>query len=114
MISSRNNYGTNLSEREVAGNCLILNSSGTSSSSLLSSSTDSERVNIEDGWLINANLLFVGPKIGEGAYSKVYEGKYVFLSFPSYVFENLAIIQVLNMHSSFLYKNIILVQVLNA
>ena len=82
MISSRNNYGTDLSEREVARNCLILHSSGTSSSSSsLSSSTDSERVNIEDGWLINANLLFVGPKIGEGAYSKVYEGKYVCILF---------------------------------
>ncbi|MCO5570402.1 hypothetical protein L7F22_024123 [Adiantum nelumboides] len=31
---------------------------------------------LEDQWLIDANLLFVGPKIGEGAYSKVYEGKY--------------------------------------
>ena len=84
MISSRNNYGTDLSEREVARNCLTLHSSGTSSSSSsssLSSSTDSERVNIEDGWLINANLLFVGPKIGEGAYSKVYEGKYVSILF---------------------------------
>ncbi|KAH7435304.1 hypothetical protein KP509_06G058900 [Ceratopteris richardii] len=31
---------------------------------------------LEDQWLIDPNLLFVGPKIGEGAYSKVYEGKY--------------------------------------
>eukprot|EP00250_Pteridium_aquilinum_P016127 c22957_g2_i1 orf=775-1974(+) len=35
-----------------------------------------EEVQLEDHWLIDANLLFVGPKIGEGAYSKVYEGRY--------------------------------------
>ncbi|KAI3500931.1 hypothetical protein L1887_36760 [Cichorium endivia] len=32
--------------------------------------------NLEAKWLIDPKLLFVGPKIGEGAHSKVYEGKY--------------------------------------
>lgn len=31
---------------------------------------------VEDRWLIDPKLLFVGPKIGEGAHAKVYEGKY--------------------------------------
>lgn len=31
---------------------------------------------VEDKWLIDPKLLFVGPKIGEGAHGKVYEGKY--------------------------------------
>jgi len=30
----------------------------------------------DDKWLIDPKLLFVGPKIGEGAHAKVYEGKY--------------------------------------
>jgi hypothetical protein len=77
MISSRTNYESNVSERGIAArNHLALHNVGASSSSSSSSSTaDWERVSIEDGWLIDANLLFVGPKIGEGAYSKVYEGK---------------------------------------
>ena len=29
-------------------------------------------------WLIDPKFLFVGPRIGEGAHAKVYEGKYVF------------------------------------
>lgn len=32
---------------------------------------------LEDRFLINPKLLFVGPKIGEGAHGKVYEGKYL-------------------------------------
>ncbi|KAK9272046.1 hypothetical protein L1049_002415 [Liquidambar formosana] len=32
--------------------------------------------NLEAKWLIDPKHLFVGPKIGEGAHAKVYEGKY--------------------------------------
>ncbi|CAM6112737.1 unnamed protein product [Calypogeia fissa] len=32
---------------------------------------------LEDKWIIDPALLFVGPKIGEGAHGKVYEGKYM-------------------------------------
>jgi serine/threonine protein kinase len=32
--------------------------------------------NLDSKWLIDPKLLFVGPKIGEGAHAKVYEGKY--------------------------------------
>ncbi|KAL6960535.1 hypothetical protein U1Q18_038298 [Sarracenia purpurea var. burkii] len=32
--------------------------------------------NLDAKWLIDPRLLFVGPKIGEGAHAKVYEGKY--------------------------------------
>ncbi|KAI3813128.1 hypothetical protein L1987_17844 [Smallanthus sonchifolius] len=32
--------------------------------------------NLEAKWQIDPKLLFVGPKIGEGAHAKVYEGKY--------------------------------------
>lgn len=35
-----------------------------------------EEFNLEAKWLIDPKLLFVGPKIGEGAHAKVYEGKY--------------------------------------
>ncbi|XP_076885140.1 serine/threonine-protein kinase STY13-like [Bidens hawaiensis] len=31
---------------------------------------------LETKWLIDPKVLFVGPKIGEGAHAKVYEGKY--------------------------------------
>lgn len=31
--------------------------------------------NLDAKWLIDPKLLFVGPKIGEGAHAKVYEGK---------------------------------------
>lgn len=31
---------------------------------------------LDPKWLIDPKLLFVGPKIGEGAHAKVYEGKY--------------------------------------
>lgn len=31
---------------------------------------------LDSKWLIDPKLLFVGPKIGEGAHAKVYEGKY--------------------------------------
>lgn len=30
---------------------------------------------LDPKWLIDPKLLFVGPKIGEGAHAKVYEGK---------------------------------------
>lgn len=52
--------------REAAGCCMTLDDPCTSTA----------EVQLEQHWLIDANLLFVGPKIGEGAYSKVYEGKY--------------------------------------
>ncbi|ONI19706.1 hypothetical protein PRUPE_3G293100 [Prunus persica] len=32
--------------------------------------------NLDAKWLIDPKLLFVGPRIGEGAHAKVYEGKY--------------------------------------
>jgi serine/threonine protein kinase len=32
---------------------------------------------LEQKWIIDPTLLFVGPKIGEGAHGKVYEGKYL-------------------------------------
>ncbi|PKI75114.1 hypothetical protein CRG98_004449 [Punica granatum] len=32
--------------------------------------------NMDTKWLIDPKSLFVGPKIGEGAHAKVYEGKY--------------------------------------
>lgn len=31
--------------------------------------------NLDPKWLVDPNYLFVGPKIGEGAHAKVYEGK---------------------------------------
>lgn len=30
---------------------------------------------LDPKWLVDPKLLFVGPKIGEGAHAKVYEGK---------------------------------------
>lgn len=38
------------------------------------SATDEFR--LETKWLIDPKHLFVGPRIGEGAHAKVYEGKY--------------------------------------
>ncbi|XP_047334388.1 serine/threonine-protein kinase STY13 [Impatiens glandulifera] len=35
-----------------------------------------EEFNLDSKWVIDPKLLFVGPKIGEGAHAKVYEGKY--------------------------------------
>ncbi|XP_057530551.1 serine/threonine-protein kinase STY13 [Amaranthus tricolor] len=35
-----------------------------------------QEFNLDAKWLIDAKHLFVGPKIGEGAHAKVYEGKY--------------------------------------
>lgn len=35
-----------------------------------------EQFNLEAKWLVDPKHLFVGPKIGEGAHAKVYEGKY--------------------------------------
>uniref|UniRef100_A0A0E0K1W0 Protein kinase domain-containing protein n=1 Tax=Oryza punctata TaxID=4537 RepID=A0A0E0K1W0_ORYPU len=35
-----------------------------------------EGLHIDPKWLIDPKLLFVGPRIGEGAHAKVYEGKY--------------------------------------
>lgn len=31
--------------------------------------------NLDASWLIDPKHIFVGPKIGEGAHAKVYEGK---------------------------------------
>jgi hypothetical protein len=31
--------------------------------------------NLDAKWLVDPKLLFFGPKIGEGAHAKVYEGK---------------------------------------
>ncbi|CAK9159161.1 unnamed protein product [Ilex paraguariensis] len=36
-----------------------------------------QEFNLDSKWLIDPKLLFVGPKIGEGAHAKVYEGKYM-------------------------------------
>ncbi|KAG6421719.1 hypothetical protein SASPL_118276 [Salvia splendens] len=33
-------------------------------------------LDLDPKWLVDPKLLFVGPKIGEGAHAKVYEGKY--------------------------------------
>ncbi|KAK5820459.1 hypothetical protein PVK06_025506 [Gossypium arboreum] len=35
-----------------------------------------QEFNLDSKWLIDPQQLFVGPKIGEGAHAKVYEGKY--------------------------------------
>ncbi|KAK8928652.1 Serine/threonine-protein kinase HT1 [Platanthera zijinensis] len=35
-----------------------------------------DELRLDPKWLIDPKLLFVGPRIGEGAHSKVYEGKY--------------------------------------
>ncbi|CAL9093956.1 unnamed protein product [Musa textilis] len=35
-----------------------------------------EECRLDPKWLMDPKLLFVGPKIGEGAHAKVYEGKY--------------------------------------
>ncbi|GAB2289460.1 hypothetical protein Dimus_023769 [Dionaea muscipula] len=35
-----------------------------------------DEFHLDAKWLIDPNQLFVGPKIGEGAHSKVYEGKF--------------------------------------
>ncbi|KAK8593001.1 hypothetical protein V6N13_043382 [Hibiscus sabdariffa] len=35
-----------------------------------------QEFNLDAKWLIDPQQLFVGPKIGEGAHAKVYEGKY--------------------------------------
>ncbi|XP_077233262.1 serine/threonine/tyrosine-protein kinase HT1-like [Tasmannia lanceolata] len=40
----------------------------------------SDEPTIEDRWLIDPKLLYVGPKIGEGGHAKVYEGMYKSLS----------------------------------
>lgn len=40
------------------------------------SATDEFR--LEGKWLVDPRHLFVGPRIGEGAHAKVYEGKYEF------------------------------------
>ena len=42
--------------------------------------------NLDAKWLIDPKHLFVGPKIGEGAHAKVYEGKYVFFFLMSIAF----------------------------
>lgn len=34
-----------------------------------------DELRLDEKWLINPKHLFVGPKIGEGAHAKVYEGK---------------------------------------
>ncbi|KAL8140803.1 hypothetical protein V2J09_006824 [Rumex salicifolius] len=36
-----------------------------------------DEFHLDSKWLIDPNQLFVGPKIGEGAHAKVYEGKYM-------------------------------------
>lgn len=44
---------------------------------------------IDHKWLIDPKLLFVGPRIGEGAHAKVYEGKWVPLLAPPLFFRRL-------------------------
>lgn len=34
-----------------------------------------QEFNLDDKWLVDPKLLFVGPKIGESSHAKVYEGK---------------------------------------
>lgn len=41
-----------------------------------------EEFRLDSKWLIDPKHLFVGPRIGEGAHAKVYEGKYDPFSFP--------------------------------
>lgn len=36
----------------------------------------SDEFQLDKRWLIDPKLLYVGPRIGEGAHGKVYEGKY--------------------------------------
>ena len=36
---------------------------------------ESEEFNLDAKWLVDPKLPFVGPRIGEGAHAKVYEGK---------------------------------------
>lgn len=38
---------------------------------------DSTQFSLDPKWIVDPKQLFVGPKIGEGAHAKVYEGKYV-------------------------------------
>ena len=48
--------------------------------------SDDEFIRLDPKWLIDPKLLYVGPRIGEGAHGKVYEGKYVcFLSFFKFI-----------------------------
>ena len=35
----------------------------------------SEEFNLDVKWLVDPKQLFVGPRIGEGAHARVYEGK---------------------------------------
>lgn len=34
-----------------------------------------DEFSLDSKWLVDPKHLFVGPKLGEGAYAKVYEGK---------------------------------------
>lgn len=36
---------------------------------------NADELRLDPKWLIDPKLLFVGPRIGEGAHGKVYEGK---------------------------------------
>lgn len=38
-------------------------------------SADGDEFRLDAKWLIDPKHLFVGPRIGEGAHAKVYEGK---------------------------------------
>ncbi|GLU11347.1 hypothetical protein SLE2022_281020 [Rubroshorea leprosula] len=38
--------------------------------------SSAQEFNLDAKWLVDPRLLFVGPRIGEGAHAKVYEGKY--------------------------------------
>lgn len=56
------------------------------------SATDEFR--LEAKWLVDPKHLFVGPRIGEGAHAKVYEGKYE-------LFEDLSVLALLILLGSF-------------
>eukprot|EP00249_Psilotum_nudum_P003099 c16427_g2_i3 orf=719-1702(+) len=62
-------------ERETTSSCLTMDSP-MSIHSLSSEQSSSFESYIEDRFVVDPNLLFVGPRIGAGAHAKVYEGKY--------------------------------------
>ncbi|XP_073013491.1 serine/threonine-protein kinase STY13-like isoform X2 [Typha latifolia] len=70
----------------------------------MESGTDDSR--IDPRWLIDPRLLFVGPMVGEGAHSKVYEGKG---EYPEEVAKREAMfMREVNMLSRFQHKNLVM------
>eukprot|EP00250_Pteridium_aquilinum_P013933 c21669_g2_i1 orf=503-1408(+) len=60
---------------DMYGNRISMGSPNFAHSPGLGQSPDHE-FSIDERWLIDPKLLFVGPRIGEGGQGKVYEGKY--------------------------------------